>query len=89
MVMWFYDEADELEEFQIYQREVRRVEQEYLEIRVLLRDAEAALKADPENEELQAKVKYLTKRLRGLEELAPRLASDVPLEIALWGPPHG
>ena len=89
MGMWLYDDAEEMEELQMYQREVRRLESEYLEIRVLLRDAEEELRADPASEYLNAKVKYLQKRLRDLESQPPRLAADHPLEIALWAPPHG
>ncbi len=89
MAMWLYDDAREMEEFQIYQREVRRLEREYLEIRVLLRDAEEDFRADPDSEYLEAKVKYLQKRLKDLESQGPRLAADHPLEIALWAPPHG
>jgi len=89
MGMWLYDDAKEMEEFQIYQKEVRGLEAEYLEIRVLLRDAEEELRADPSSEYLNAKVKYLQKRLKHLESRAPRLAADHPLEISLWAPPHG
>ncbi len=89
MGMWLYDDAREMEEFQNYQDEVRRLEGEYLEIRVLLRDAEEALRGDPGSEYLQAKVAYLQKRLKHLESQGPRLAADHPLEIALWAPPHG
>jgi hypothetical protein len=87
--MWLYDDAREMEDFQIYQREVRRFEREYLEIRVLLRDAEEDFRADPESEYLVAKVKYLKKRQADLESQGPRLAADHPLEISLWAPPHG
>jgi hypothetical protein len=87
--MWIYDDAREMEEFQEYQREVRRLEREYLEIRVLLRDAEEDFRADSGSEYLAAKVKYLQKRLKDLESQGPRLAADHPLEIALWAPPHG
>lgn len=89
MAMWFYDEAGEMEGFQDLRKEVRRLEREYLEIRVLLRDTEHELRADPNNEYLTAKVEYLKKRQKDLEKKAPRLSSDVPLEIALWGTPHG
>jgi hypothetical protein len=89
MGMWLYDDAREMEDFQTYQREVRGLEREYLEIRVLLRDAEEDFRVDPESEYLKAKVKYLKKRLADLESQGPRLAADHPLEIALWAPPHG
>jgi hypothetical protein len=89
MSMWLYDEMKEMEDFQLYQKEVRLLEREYLEIRILLRDAEEDLRADLESEYLQAKVKYLQKRQKGLESQAARLAADHPLEIALFAPPHG
>ena len=89
MGMWLYDDAGEMEEFQSYQKEVRRIEKEYLEIRALLRDAEETLRADPDSEYLAAKVNYLRKRQNDLEGQAPRLAADLPLEISLWAPPHG
>jgi hypothetical protein len=89
MAMWLYDDVKEMEDFQIFQREVRCLEREYLEIRILLRDAEEALRADPDSDYLRAKVRYLGKRQRDLESRGPRLAADHPLEIALWAPPHG
>ena len=87
--MWLYDDARELEEFQNYQKEVRRLEREYLEIRVLLRDAEEDYRKEPESEYLEAKVKYFKKRQKDLESRAARLAADHPLEISLFAPPHG
>lgn len=89
MSMWLYDEMKEMEDFMLHQKEVRLLEREYLEIRILLRDAEEDLRADLESEYLQAKVKYLQKRQKGLESQAARLAADHPLEIALFAPPHG
>jgi hypothetical protein len=89
MSMWLYDDTREMEDFQNYQKEVRRIEREYLEIRVLLRDAEADYRGDPDSEYLTAKVKYLQKRLNDLESKAARLAADHPLEISLFAPPHG
>ena len=85
--MWFYDEADEL--WQTFRKETQPLEREYLEIRVLLRDAEIALRAEPENEHLNARVKYLKKRLEELEKKAPWIFSDTPWEVLLWGVPHG
>jgi len=89
MSMWLYDEMKEMEDFLLHQKEVRLIEREYLEIRILLRDAEEDLRADLDSEYLQAKVKYLQKRQKGLESQAARLAADHPLEIALFAPPHG
>jgi hypothetical protein len=88
-IMWFYDEAGEWSEYQDLRQAVRSLEGEYLEIRILLRDADKALRLDPDNDYLKAKINYLSKRLLDLEKKAPRLSSDIPLEIALFSPPHG
>ncbi len=85
--MWFYDEPDEL--WQAFRKETQPLEREYLEIRVVLRDAETALRAEPENEHFNARVKYLKKRLRDLEKNAPWISADTPWEVLLWGVPHG
>lgn len=89
MSMWFYDDALDNKEFQSLRNEVKRIEREYLELRVLHRDAETALRSDPDSEYLNAKVTYLNKRLKDLEKKAPRLAADYPLEISLFSAPHG
>ena len=89
MSMWIYDDCKENEHFQYLRNEVKLIEREYLELRVLLRDAEADLRSDPDSEYLNAKVKYLKKRVKDLEKKAPRLASEYPLEISLFGAPHG
>jgi len=89
MGMWLYDDAQDMEEFQILRGEIKRLEKEYLDLRIQLRDTEVDLRSDPDSEYLQAKVKYLSKRLKDLEKKGPRLAADYPLEIALFGPPHG
>lgn len=89
MSMWFYDEAGEMEAFQALRKEIRSLEKEYLELRKLLSTAEQALSADPDNEYLKAKVLYFKKRIKDLDKKPARLSSDVPLEYALWGPPHG
>ncbi len=89
MGMWLYDDAQDMEEFQILRREIKRLEKEYLDLRVQLRDTETALRSDPDDVYLEAKVKYLNKRLKDIERKGPRLASDHPLEIALFAPPHG
>ena len=89
MAMWFYDEAGEMEAFQALRKEIRSLEKEYLELRKLLSNTEQALREDPDSEYLTAKVLYIKKRIKDLDKKAPRLSSDVPLEYALWGPPHG
>ena len=53
------------------------VEREYYEILVLLRDAQAALRGDPQNEELTARMHHLAWRLKDLEKQFPWLLSEV------------
>ena len=89
MVMWFYDEAGEMEDFQDFRKKARGVEKEYLEVRVFLQETEAALRANPGNEELKARIRYLTWRLEDLERQFPWICSDLLKELALWGTPHG
>jgi len=89
MSMWFYDDAKELEEYRAVQEEIRRLEREYLELRVVLKEAEAGLRENPEDENLQAKVKYYQKRVRDMEAMNPRFAADSPIEMSLFFPPHG
>ena len=89
MGMWLYDDVQEMRDFEALRREVKRLEREYLDLRKLLRDTEADLRSEPDNEYLKAKVDYLGKRLRDLEKKAPRFAADHPLEISLFAPPHG
>lgn len=85
-MMWFYD--DQSEDYKIFRQEARALEREYLELRQLLQAAEKNLEAEPGNENFQAKVRYLTKRVKGLEGKAPWLNSSLLLEYALWGVPH-
>ena len=89
MGMWLYDDCKEMEDFQTLRKEVKRLEREYLDLRIQLRDTETALRSDPDDEYLEAKVKYLNKRLKDIEKKGPRFAADHPLEIALFAPPHG
>ena len=45
--------------------------------------------ADPQNEDRKTLVDNLKKSLEDLDGLAPRISSDVAVEIALRGVPHG
>ncbi len=87
--MWFYDDAGELEEWQTFRKDAQQLEKEHLEIRTALRDAQAGLQANPGDEALKARVEELKKRLEELNKQFPWLSSDVPVEILLWGVPHG
>jgi hypothetical protein len=72
-----------------FRKEVQHVEREYLELRTLLRDAEAALRDDPENGEMRVRVHYLKGRLEELEKRHSWLVSGRAPEIAFWAPPAG
>lgn len=89
MSMWFYDEVGELEEYRVIKQQVRAVEREYAELLSLLREANSALKREPQNETLQVRQRYLERRVRHLEEKFPWLSWETPIEVALFSPPHG
>jgi hypothetical protein len=72
-----------------FHRESRHVEREYLELRTLLRDAQAVARTDPTNSEVQLRMHYLKRRLEVLEEKHPWLLAGKPPEIAFWMPPSG
>jgi hypothetical protein len=87
--MWFYDEMGDQEEWQAFQKEMLSLEAEYLAIRVVLRDAEAALRGDPGNGRLQGQVEKLEEKQAEMERRSPWISSDYPWEFFLWGVPHG
>jgi hypothetical protein len=78
-----------VEELHRFRREVQQVEREYLELRVLCQKAEAELRDHPGNEEFEAKVQYLKKRLQEIEKLNPWISSGKAREITLWAPQAG
>jgi hypothetical protein len=78
-----------LERIHRFRKEVRDVEREYLELRVLLRDAEAALRADPEDGNMRVRVHHYKRRLEDFENRFPWLVSGKAPEIAFWAPPAG
>jgi hypothetical protein len=88
MSKWFYDGSKNGGECQLLRRQTQALEKDYLEIRVLLRDAEAALREAPLDAQLKEKVDDLRKRQADLESQA-RFADDYPPEFAIGAPPHG
>jgi len=78
-----------LERIHQFRQEVRDVEREYLELRILLRDAEAALRADAENGETRVRVHHYKRRLEDLENHYSWISSGTSREIGLWAPPAG
>ncbi len=83
---WFYDDLPE--EYRQVRKFVQGLEQEYLELRQLLQETEERRQTYPADVELEARAKYLQKRIAGLEKKFPWLVSEQVLEYALWGVPH-
>jgi hypothetical protein len=78
-----------LDRLSTFHREHQNVEREYLELRTLLRDAEAALRAEPDDEVMRLRVYYVKQRLEDLEGRYPWIISGKPPEIAFWIPSAG
>jgi hypothetical protein len=78
-----------IEEIYKFRCENQHIEREYLELRVLLQKAEAELRQNQANQEFQAKVQYLKKRIDELEKSNSWISSAKSREIALWAPQAG
>ena len=92
VMSFFEDHGDveaELESIYKFRKEVQHVEREYLELRILLRDAEAALRADLENGDMRVRVHHYKRRLKDLENQCSWISSGTSREIGLWAPPAG
>ena len=75
----------DLEQLERFKQEDRPLELVHLKIRTLIRDITAALRTDPENQELQERLRQLQEDLADLERRAPWIVADYPVEMALWG----
>ena len=75
----------DLEQLERFKQEDRPLELVHLKIRTLIRDVNAALKTEPENQELQKRLRQLQEELADLERRAPWIVADYPVEISLWG----
>ena len=89
MVYWHLDKDRDLAQFDEFRRQKRAIEEAYLKLRTELREAEAVRRAEPGNAALQERVEDLQKQLRELEQQAPWLTAEVPVEMALWGTTSG
>jgi hypothetical protein len=81
--MWQF--LTDLEQYERFKQEDRPLEMVHLKIRTLIRDITAALRTDPENQELQERLRQLQEDLTDLERRAPWIVADYPVEMALWG----
>ncbi len=82
----YLDVEWQMERLSSFHKEYQHFEREHLELRTLLRDAETALRSDPENEAHRVREYYLKRRLGEIEERCPWLASGNAPEIVLWTP---
>jgi hypothetical protein len=89
MTMWFFDDAEELEDYQIFLKKDQPLLLEYEKLRKALRAAETALQEHPEDKEREGRVAQIKETISALEQRAPWLTFDYPVEYLLWGPPHG
>jgi uncharacterized Zn finger protein len=85
-LMWFYDEVPE--DYRDFRQRAQALEQEHLETRTALKEAQAAQKAEPDNPSLQTRVTELEAKLADLDKRAPWISQGLPLEMLLWGSPH-
>ena len=79
----------ELEHSERFKRENQTLEMVHLKLRTLIREVTAALRKEPDNQDLQERLGDLAKELAELECRAPWLAADYPVELAWWGPGPG
>ena len=89
MVMFFFDEAGELEEYQTFRRQDQPLDLGYEKTRRALYAAKEVLREHPQDTERAARVAELQERLAALERQAPWLNLEYPVAYLLWGPPHG
>ena len=76
------DEFELFERIYNYRRSIQHLEREYLDLRIRLRDAEADLRSDTQNQELKEQVAYLKGRLKDLESRYPWISTGRHSEIA-------
>lgn len=81
--MWQF--FTDLEQYERFKEEDRPLELVHLKIRTLIRDITTALRKEPENQELQERLRQLQEDLADLERRAPWIVADYPVEMALWG----
>jgi hypothetical protein len=78
------EEYELFERIYHYRSNVQHLEREYLDLRVRLRDAEADLRADSQNQELVSRVDYLKNRVQDLESRYSWISTGRPSEIPFW-----
>jgi cell division protein FtsB len=72
-----------------HRHSIQHLEREYLDLRVQLRDAEADLRSDAQNQELTARVDYLKSRIKDFENKYTWISTGRAAEIPFWVMPAG
>lgn len=75
----------ELNQYERFKREDQPLEMVHLKLRTLIREVTAALRTEPENQELEHRLVKLQEELADLERRASWIARDYPVELSLWG----
>lgn len=76
----------DLEHYETFKSQDQPLEMLHLKLRTLIRDLTAALRSQPDNQTLRDRLTELQKELADLEQRAPWILRDHPVELALWGP---
>jgi len=87
--MYFLDDDDDLEQMRQMRQCAQEIEQQHLRVRIALRDAEAALNTAPGDRQWQARVDELKRKLEQIDRQAPWISAEQPIEMSLFGTPHG
>ncbi len=87
--MYFLDDDDDLDQMHEMRQHSHPLEQEHLRVRIALRDAEIALHDAPGDVQLKARVEQLRQELEEINRKAPWILAEHPVEIWLFGSPHG
>ncbi len=66
--MYLFDETDDWPEYEIVKDDIRRLDIAHLQLFKELKEIETALRSDPANEELQARIDGLKKMLKEMEK---------------------
>lgn len=89
MVYWNIEKTSDLAQFDDFRLKKQPLEAAYLKLRTELEEAKRDLRGDPDNGAMKSRVENLKQRTRELEEEAPWLKAEVPVEMTLWGTTHG
>lgn len=89
--MFFYDDFEELEEYQAIKDDIHKYDDFYLKLRIRIESLKriSVESSDCSQKEIDIALEYLEDAKRKMEKKAPWLIGDHPKEIQLFAPPHG